>query len=178
MMEVVSEPGDGNESFEERVRAMAREVTRSVERLAELDVEGIARAMGVDAERARELADTAGRWFSAHADTVADEVVSGIARHQPEPADSRTRRGAGPHPLDVPTEDQGLALSALDSGRWTVAPGSAEIEAHGDGRAPSNALGLVGELRARDWIDAAGGVTLVGRSALRRWLDAADGDSP
>jgi hypothetical protein len=172
----VSEPGEGNESFEERVRAMAREVTRSVERLAELDVEGIARAIGVDAERARELADNAGRWFSAHADTMADDVASGFARQQPARADSPTRRGAGPHPLDVPTEDQGLALSALDSGRWTVAPGSAVIAAHGEGPVPSNALGLVGELRARDWIDAAGGVTLVGRSALRRWLEAAEAE--
>jgi hypothetical protein len=170
MMDVMSEPGDGNESFEEKVRAMAREVTRSVERLAELDVEGIAKAIGVDAERARELADSAGRWFSAHAETMADDVAA-AARRQPGPAPSQARRGAGPHPLDVPTEDQGVALSALDSGRWTVAPGSAVIEAHGEGPAPSDA-GLVGELRARDWIDAAGGVTLVGRSALRRWLDA------
>jgi hypothetical protein len=40
----------------------------------------------------------------------------------------------------------------------------------GDGPAPKNALGLVRELRVRDWIDADGTVTLTGRRALERWL--------
>jgi len=44
--------------------------------------------------------------------------------------------------------------------------------ANGEGPAPSEALGLVGELRARDWINADGEVTLVGRNALSRWLEA------
>jgi hypothetical protein len=82
------------------------------------------------------------------------------------------RRGSGPHPLDLPTSAQGLALSALDSGRWTVEPGSNLLVGHGAGPAPSDALGLVGELRARDWINADGEVTLVGRNALSRWLEA------
>jgi hypothetical protein len=33
-------------------------------------------------------------------------------------------------------------------------------------------LGLVDELRARDWIAADGAITLAGRHALSRWLDA------
>jgi hypothetical protein len=84
-----------------------------------------------------------------------------------------TERGSGPHPLDLPTAAQGLALSALDSGRWSVEPGSHRLETHG-GPEPGDAMGLVGELRARDWIGANGEVTLVGRNALKRWLEQAD----
>jgi len=82
-------------------------------------------------------------------------------------------RGAGPHPLDLPTEEQGLALAALDSGRWVIEPGTGALSAHGEGPGPNDALGLVRELRARDWIAADGAITLAGRSALGRWLDAA-----
>ena len=74
--------------------------------------------------------------------------------------------------MDLPTEEQGLALAALASGRWTVEPGSNTLVADGGGPGPRDALGLVGELRARDWIAADGGVTLVGSHALSRWLDA------
>jgi len=45
---------------------------------------------------------------------------------------------------------------------------------HGDGPGPRDALGLVRELRVRDWLDADGRLTLAGRHALSRWLDAAD----
>jgi hypothetical protein len=164
---------EDNESFEERVRAIAREVSRSVERLTELDMDEIARAVGVDADRARDFVDNAGRWVSAHAETLGNEVGFLAGRPGPGSADAPTGRGAGPHPLDLPTADQGLALSALDSGRWTVGPGSNVLVAQGEGPAPAGALGLVGELRARDWIDANGVVTLVGRSALSRWVDTA-----
>jgi hypothetical protein len=44
----------------------------------------------------------------------------------------------------------------------------------GGGPGPQDALGLVRELRDRDWIDADGVVTLVGRHALGRWLAAAE----
>jgi hypothetical protein len=83
-------------------------------------------------------------------------------------------RSAGPHPLDLPTGEQGLALAALDSGRWTVEPGSNALATNGQGPGPSDAMGLVGELRARDWIAANGEVTLAGRNALTRWLDSAN----
>ena len=62
----------------------------------------------------------------------------------------------------MPTDEQGRALAALDSGRWTVEPGTSALSSHGDGPGPSDALGLVRELRVRDWIDADGEVTLVG----------------
>jgi hypothetical protein len=189
----MSEDDAGNENFEDRLRFIAREVSRSVERLAELDIDEIARAIGVDAERAKRLADTAGRWFSDQVENLGDDMPWGArsgrgpadpdpppvdpdpltADHDPLPADSGALTGAGPHPLDRPTAEQGLALSALDSGRWTVEPGSNVFVGHGQGPAPSKTLGLVGELRARDWIDANGDVTLVGRNALSRWVEDA-----
>ncbi len=160
-------------SFEERVRSIAREVSRSVERMAEFDVDEIAEAIGVDPARARELADSAGRWLSGQAEHLGDDLPFWGALAGRAVAKDPLR-SAGPHPLDLPTGEQGLALSALDSGRWTVEPGSNLLMTHGEGHGPSDAMGLVGELRARDWIAANGQVTLVGRNALSRWLDSAN----
>ena len=80
----------------------------------------------------------------------------------------------GPHPLDLPIGRQGLALSALDSGRWTVGPGSNQLVGTGEGTPPPDAADLVSELRARDWITADGALTLVGRHALGRWCRTAE----
>ena len=82
-------------------------------------------------------------------------------------------RSAGPHPLDLPTDEQGIALAALESRRWMVEPGTDALTARGDGPGPSDALGIVRELRVRDWLGANGEITLVGRRALSRWLEAA-----
>jgi hypothetical protein len=160
----------GDESFEEILRSIAREVVnRSMDRAKQVDLDEIAGAIGVDPARARELVEDAVDWLRDQVDdlplwsarTGADSV---------QPA-QRLCRG-GPDPLDLPTAEQGKALAALDSGRWTVEPGSHVIVAHGEGPAPSDVLGLVGELRARDWIAANGEVTQAGRHALSRWLDA------
>jgi len=168
----------GNGSFEDRVRAIAREFSRSVERMTQFDIDEIAEAIGVDPARARELADSAGRWLSGQAEGFGGEMPFWAAPKQdpdPDPPPvEKPVRGRGPHPLDLPTAEQGLALSALDSGRWTVEAGSNILHTHGEGPGPSDAMGLVGELRARDWIAANGEVTLVGRSALGRWLDSAN----
>lgn len=169
----MSEDDSGQESFEERIRSIAQEVSRSVERLTQLDIEEIAGAIGVDADRARELADSAREWFNTQAERLGDDVASWSAAMGHAAPKTDPQRGTGPHPLDLPTAEQGVALGALDSGRWTVEPGSNVLTSHGEGPEPSDALGLVGELRARDWIAADGEVTLVGRDALRRWLDAA-----
>jgi hypothetical protein len=161
---------DGNsERFEDMVRSIVREVSRSMEGMAG-ELEQLAGPAGVDPERAREWVDEAGRWLRGR---VGDETPSGgtSSAGAAEPVDPL--RSAGPHPLDLPTDEQGVALSALASGRWTVEPGSNARVADGQGPAPSAALGLVGELRARDWIAADGTVTAVGRHALSRWLDAA-----
>jgi hypothetical protein len=170
-------------SFEEMVREIAREVSESVERtVSEVDVDGIANMIGVDPDRARDWLDTAAGMLRIQAERLGDEVASrsgGPRERSTRPADRATAdavddplRGAAPHPLDLPTEEQGLALAALDSGRWVVEPGSRTLSGEGDGPAPNDALGLVRELHARDWITVDGEVTLVGRHALSRWLDA------
>lgn len=172
----MSADNESHDSFDEIVRSIAREVSRSVEeRMAQVDVEEIAGVIGVDPAVAKEWVEGAGRWLRDQAENLGDEVVSTNAgAHSARPAtpavDEDPLRGAGPHPLDLPTGDQGLALAALDSGRWTVEPGSNTLAAHGEGPRPSDALGLVRELRVRDWITADGEVTVVGRDALRRWL--------
>jgi hypothetical protein len=165
--------GDENyEGFDELLRSIAEEVGRSVERAAErVDVEEIAGTIGVDPDRAKEWVDSAASWLRGQAEKLGEEATSGSREAPREPDDPL--RGAAAHPLDLPTEEQGLALAALDSGRWTVEPGSETLSSHGEGSAPADALGLVRELRVRDWIESGGELTLAGRHALSRWLDAA-----
>ena len=125
---------------------------------------------------ARETFITCGRSYvgtqeiSIHPSLSAGDRRSNARQVQRALGDDRRLRREGPHPLDVPTEEQGLALSALDSGRWKVDPGTVELIPVGDGPTPGQPVGLVGELRARDWIAPSGEVTLVGRDALTRWL--------
>jgi hypothetical protein len=156
------------ESFEEKLRAIARELSESVERAAErVDVDAIADQIALGGERVRELAESAGKWLNG---------MQG-AEGEPKKEGGKARRLQGPHPLDVPTEDQALALSALASGRWRVAPGTNEVAAEGDDPPPDAPDGTVAELRARDWIAASGEVTPLGQEALKRWSDAATGGS-
>jgi hypothetical protein len=170
----VSDEDENGSSFEARLRWIAQQLGRSVE---DLDLERIARAAGVDTERAREFLDTAEQWLTGQADTLASEVAqrfSGLADAVDavaHPEVTTPAPGEAPHPLDLPSPAQGLALSAIDSGRWTVEPGSHVLAADGEGPPPADALGLVGELRVRDWIDASGALTLVGRAALKRWAE-------
>jgi hypothetical protein len=160
-------PSD-DESFEEKVRSIAREVSRSIERVAQVDIDEIAEAVGVDPARANQWVEGAMGWLRGQAEGFDHDAAPWSTRPEPE----EELRSSGPHPLDLPTSEQGLALAALDSGRWTVEPGSHTIQVHGNGPGPRDPLGLVGELRARDWIAADGEVTLVGHHALSRWLDA------
>ena len=172
-------------SFEDVARALADEVSRAIERLSEIDVDEIARAASAEAERARQWIDELGRWLRKQGDATGDAPhgASEAWEHGPAPPDRSARdrptgedplRHAGPHPLDLPTADQGSALAALDSGRWRVEPGTSALAVHGEGPAPSDALGLVREMRVRDWMTADGQITLAGHDALSRWLDAAD----
>jgi hypothetical protein len=169
----VSEGDRGGESFEERLRALAREVGHSVERVAgQVDLDELADRIRVGGEQVRGLAEFAGRWLKEQA---ADPETRSAARAPDEVPDAGERRRlTGPHPRDVPTEEQGLALSALDSGRWKVEPGTNELVSEGEGPKPDERSGVVSELRARDWITAEGELTLVGRAALSRWEE---GDS-
>jgi hypothetical protein len=166
-------------SIEDVARALDEEVSRAVERLSRLDVEEIARTASADAERARQWIDDLGQWLREQVDTVGGAPFAAAepwnARASGSPAAGEDPlRDAGPHPLDLPTAGQGLALAALDSGRWRLEPGTSALAAHGEGPGPSDALGLVRELRVRDWMSADGEITLVGHNALSRWLDAAD----
>jgi hypothetical protein len=181
------------ERFEDWVRAVADEVSRSVQRMSEFDVDELSQRYGVDADRARAFADAAGRWlndrFSAgdpmfgrivHPDDDSAEHPVGAdpdVTARPEPAQTPPPAGAGPHPLDLPTGPQGIALSALDSGRWTVRPGSNQLVGTGTGPEPTPSE-VVGDLRARDWITADGTLTLVGRHALGRWCRTAEDPGP
>jgi hypothetical protein len=177
-----------HDSFEDRLRELADQVSRSMQRMSEVDLEELAERYGVDAERARNLADAAGQWLS---DRVSGSEPLFGQGPQVDPDDSvsadldppvvqgagsgrRSRAQPGPHPLDLPNGQQGLALSALDSGRWTVRPGSNQLAGTGEGPAPPDVADLVGELRARDWITADGTLTLVGRHALARWCRTAE----
>lgn len=147
-----------DDSFEDSLRAMAQNIGDSLRRLAgqDFDFDEVVRSTGLDPEEAKRWA---GEWLHAHRGAPAG------------PSTEDPLRGAGPHPLDLPTEEQGVALAALESGRWSVEPGTSMLVAHGEGPAPKDALGLVRELRVRDWLDGEGALTLAGRHALTRWLD-------
>ena len=170
--------------FEDAARVLADEVNRAIERLSQIDFDEVARAAGAEAERARRWIDELGRWLREQDDAIGSESpwtveapedmpASAARAVQGRPVGDDPLRNAGPHPLDVPTADQGLALAALNSGRWSVEPGTSALSVHGGGPGPSDALGLVRELRVRDWVTAEGDITLAGRNALRRWLEAA-----
>jgi|1186.fasta_scaffold288174_2 hypothetical protein len=159
----MNDDDEQRDGFEEALRAMAQDLGDSLKRLmgGDLDLDDLVRATGVDPDEARRWAHEAGDWLNSQA---------GRFQGDPGAPAEDPLRGAAPHPLDVPTEEQGLALAALESGRWTIEPGTSTLAAHGDGPAPKNALGLVRELRVRDWISADGSVTAAGRRALERWL--------
>jgi|SRR5947209_2203305 len=160
-----------DQNFEETLRSMAEELGRSVERaLSRADIDHAAESFGVDPLEVRGWVDSASGWLRSRFEQLGEEMAARVGGQAPK---EDPLRGARPHPLDAPTEEQGLALAALESGRWTVEPGSNTLAAHGEGPGPSDTLGLVRELRVRDWITADGALTLAGREALRRWLDAA-----
>lgn len=184
-------PDDQNgEGFDDMLRSIARELGESVERAIEgVDLDDLASTFGVDPAAAREWIDQAGGWFRAHAESLGDDLPIRPGGRQRAPGEQGSDRApgerartpasqdplfsAGPHPLDLPTDEQGIALAALESGRWMVEPGTDALAARGDGPGPSDALGIVRELRVRDWLSGDGEITLVGRRALSRWLDAA-----
>jgi hypothetical protein len=171
---LVSAPDD--DSLEAKLRAVMEELSGSLERAVDqFDLSEIADRIGLSSERGNELADLAKQWLSQQFAGSEPPWSSGSPPGHVGVGDSASPRH-GPHPLDVPTPEQGLALSALDSGRWKVDPGTEELISVGSGPPPGQPIGLVGELRARDWIASSGEVTLVGRDALIRWLGRANRD--
>lgn len=184
---VLVDPHDAEpQNFAEMLRAIAHEVGDSIERtVGELDIDEVAHRVGVDPARAQGWLENAASWLRHEIDAFGDEAAArserpwGFEREEPARADGPISgedplHGARPHPLDTPTEEQGVALAALDSGRWAVEPGSDSLAARGEGHAPSDALGLFRELRARDWIAPDGALTLPGRHALGRWLESGE----
>ena len=89
MIQVVSDGDHGGESFEERLRALARGIGQSVERVVNGDVDRdrIADQIRMGGDRVRELAEFAGRW-------VTDVVEGSDARSssRPEPGVAGDRR--------------------------------------------------------------------------------------
>lgn len=187
------EDEDPQFNIADTVRSMAREVAGSIERmLGQAEIDQPAQSFGIDPDKAREWAESAAQWLRSHVEQAGEELADRLADREPakaeaptEPDRFRGRRtvplrrhgedpldGAAPSPLDLPTAEQGLALAAVDSGRWTVEPGTEMLGSQGEGPGPSDALGLVRELRVRDWITAEGHLTLAGRRALQRWLEA------
>jgi hypothetical protein len=162
------------ESFEETLRSIAAELGRYIERsIDNVDLEEFADSIGVDPSMAREWVESAGGWLSGHAESLGEQLARRVAGPGRTVVRADPLGSAAPHPLDEPSDEQGLALAALDSGRWIVEPGADALAARGEGPGPSDALGIVRELRVRDWIAADGKLTLAGRHALSRWLDAA-----
>jgi hypothetical protein len=142
-------------SFDEVARALADELHQAVERLSTIDLDDVARAANEEAERAR-------RWIEDLARSLAQ--TGGAARSPEAPPVHH----AGPHPLAMPTAEQGVALAALESGRWRIESGTFSVH---DGPGPSEPLELLRELRVSDWVTAEGELTLTGRKALARWLE-------
>jgi hypothetical protein len=137
-------------SFEDVARALADEVHEAVERLSAIDLDDIARTASKEAERAR-------HWI--------EHLASSLAQTG-DPGDPPVQH-ASPHPLATPTPEQGVALAALESGRWRIESGTFTVH---DGPGPSEPLALLRELRVSDWVTADGQLTLSGRRALARWL--------
>lgn len=167
------------------------------------NLEDLARASGLDAEPIKQFAEEAGEWLrdQISAATQSDGSVEPMPAADPsDPRDGATPppaapatparpappaaadpvvatpRAAGlPHPLDLPSEQQARALAALESGRWTLEPGTTVLVTtlnRGAGPEDAHALGL--ELHVRDWVDVDGELTSTGVLALARWVRAAD----
>src|ERR1700749_4835205 len=109
-----------HDSFEERLRAIADEISKSMQRISEVDMEDLSQRYGVDAERARAFADAAGRWLNDHLST-GDPLFGDVQRRDddraarpvsadPDPSGpaetgrAQAGSGPGPDPRDLPTD--------------------------------------------------------------------------
>src|ERR1700733_15083220 len=98
--------GRDDESFEKKVRAIADELSRSVERAVKsIDLDEIARQIEMGGERFRDLADSTGRWIGDRLSDPGADPAAQARDLEPESA-ARTLPVAGPHPLDVPSDEQ------------------------------------------------------------------------
>ena len=176
---------DKPKSFEEALREIADEVQRGIARFQTGDFEDVARTYGVDADRAKRFVDSAGDWLRAQMENLPDMPFPpagpagagadvGFAAGLVEPSPKLGRRAERRRPGPAGHADGRAGPRAGRAGLRPLersSPARRMLTTHGEGPGPSDALGLVRELRVRDWIDANGDVTLVGGAALARWLD-------
>src|ERR1700733_1534397 len=128
----------GGENFEDALRSIAAELGQYIERsLENVDVDDLADRFGVDSSTAGEWAENAGGWLRALTSGLSEEIVRRTTGAGGSVIPTDPLRSAAPHPLDQPTDEQGLALAALDSGRWTIAPGTDALAPKGDAPGPS-----------------------------------------
>src|SRR5512133_1894271 len=113
----MSEPDPARRSVADVARALAEEVSGAIELLSEIDLDEIARAASAEGERARQWIDDLGRWLREQSGAWEHGLAPADRSMPGRPTGEDPLRHAGPHPLDLPTADQGLALAALDSGR-------------------------------------------------------------
>lgn len=67
--------------FEDRLRAIAKEISRSVER----NIDDVAETFGVDADRARQFAEAAGQWLNDHVEGNGEELFGRPRPAEPAP---------------------------------------------------------------------------------------------
>src|SRR3954452_13032638 len=91
------------DSFEEPLREMAQTIGDSLKRLVgdDFDFDDIVRATGVDPDEAKRWAHEAGDWLNTRSGRFHGEPAG------PEHPAEDPLRGADPHPLDLPTQEQG-----------------------------------------------------------------------
>jgi hypothetical protein len=171
-----------DDRFEARLRAIAQQLSRSI---SDVDLDEVADRLGVDPDRVRGAAGAVEDWLNGRASEPLFSTGPGepheymAASETAQPDRTAPARTEGPHPLDLPSDRHGRALSALASGRWTVRPGSGRLSNAEPAVGPP-APGdedLAGDLRARDWITTDGTLTLVGRQALLRWCRTAESEA-
>lgn len=167
------------DGFDDVVRGIVGEAVRFAEQASRREASGFGGAGGIDLDRARRWADDVGRRFAGEAaatrgsDRPAGTSAAPTTRqgaHEVPVVDAEVVVPAPPHPRDVPTEEQGRALAALDSGRWSLDPEAGRLVSAHDGPAPERPKRLARELRARDWVDEDGRPSRAGARALDRWL--------
>src|SRR5579875_1819949 len=106
-----------DDRFEARLRALAQQLSRSI---SEVDLDEVADRLGVDPDRVRGAAGAVEDWLNERANPTEPLFSTGPGdpseyrhaeppHHEIPPSPPRTE---GPHPLDLPTDDQGRALSA------------------------------------------------------------------
>ena len=127
------EPSGG--SFEDTLREIARELGRSVERAVDnIDVDEFAQMFGVDASAAKDWVESAGSWLRSQAERVDEDLPFRMPSQRREPAGEDSvrserplrsddpLRSAAPHPLDLPSDEQGIALAASSPGAGWSSP--------------------------------------------------------